>query len=53
MRKSALPVHVARVEEGAHHDARQVDRLDEVGQQSPLQPQYVPPGNLIRAGHCA
>jgi hypothetical protein len=33
-----LPVHVARVEEGTHHDARQVDRLDEVRQQSPLQP---------------
>lgn len=36
--ESALPVHVARVEEGAYNDARQVDRFNEVGQQSPLEP---------------
>jgi len=36
--KRFLPVHVARVEERTNHDTRQVDRLDEVWQQSPLQP---------------
>lgn len=36
--ESTLPVHVARVEEGAHNDARQVHRFNEVRQQGPLQP---------------
>ena len=44
-------VEVSGVEQRAEHQTVQVDRLDVVGQQGALQPQYVPARHLVRAAH--